>query len=157
MDRGRKPAMIERFQNRELDEGERNVPGHIENHGWNVTNIREQDGQPGWAFTIGLFENFGHPEMVIFGLNLQIRHSILNWIGTNVKQGKRFTGGREYDWVLEECNSWSREEHSVVSSAITRLAGESQLGRLRLGVPSGHSRGAGRKLTNGVGWLIPLP
>jgi hypothetical protein len=101
--------MIARFQNRELDESERSVLGHIENHGWNVTNIREQDGLPGWAFTIGLFENFGHPEVAIFGLSQQTRHSILNWIGKNVREGTPFAAGREHDWVLEELNCWSRD------------------------------------------------
>ena len=73
--------MIERFQGRELDDGERKVIDQIELHGWNVTNIREQDGVPGWAFTIGLFENYGHPEVLIFGMAADNRHSILNWIG----------------------------------------------------------------------------
>jgi hypothetical protein len=45
--------VIERFQGRELDESERNVLGHIENYGWSVTNIREENGAPGclhdWA------------------------------------------------------------------------------------------------------------
>ena len=42
--------------------------------------MREQDVAPGWAFTIGLFENFRHPEVTIFGMNAESRHAILNWI-----------------------------------------------------------------------------
>jgi hypothetical protein len=101
--------MMERFRNRELDENERVVRGHVEKHGWNVTNIREEDGVSGWAFTIGLFENFGHPEVVIFGLSQQSRHSILNWIGENIRGGTPLTAGREHDWVLKEHNCWSRD------------------------------------------------
>jgi hypothetical protein len=101
--------VIERFRDRELDESERNVLGHIENHGWSVTNIREENGAPGWAFTIGFFEKFGHPEVVIFGMTPETRHSILNWIGQNLREGKPFTAGQEHDWVLEGHNCWGRD------------------------------------------------
>jgi Domain of unknown function (DUF4262) len=101
--------VIDRFQGRELDESERKVLGHIENHGWSVTNIREKDGALGWAFTVGLFENYGHPEVVIFGLKAESRHSILNWIGDNIREGKAFASGQEYDWVLDGLNCWSRD------------------------------------------------
>lgn len=101
--------MIERFKGRTLDESEQNVLGHVEHHGWNVTNISDQDGEPGWAFTIGLFENYRHPEVIIFGMSPESRHPILNWIGDNVRGGKPFTAGREHDWVLKGHNCWSRE------------------------------------------------
>jgi hypothetical protein len=105
--------MIERFQGRELDESERNVLNHVENYGWSVTIIREQNGSPGWAFTVGLFENFGHPEVTIFGMEPKTRHSILNWIAKNVSEGKPFTAEREHDWVLEQHNCWSRAVQKV--------------------------------------------
>lgn len=101
--------MIDRFRGRELDESEQEVLSHVERHGWSVTNIREEDGAPGWAFTIGLFESFGHPEVTIFGMDQKGRHAILNWIGENVRKGTNFTDGREHDWVLKGHNCWSRE------------------------------------------------
>jgi hypothetical protein len=69
--RGVLSIMIERFRDREPDESEQEVLSHVERHGWNVTNIREEDGTPGWAFTIGLFETFGHPEVAILGIVTQ--------------------------------------------------------------------------------------
>jgi hypothetical protein len=101
--------VIERFKGRELDESELKVLGHVEHHGWNVTNIRDEDGKPGWAFTLGLFENYRHPEVIIFGMSAESRHAILNWIGENVRDGKPFAAGQEHDWVLEGHNCWSRE------------------------------------------------
>ena len=101
--------MIERFRDRELGEDEQEVLRHVESYGWSVTNIREQDGASGWAFTIGLFENFGHPEVAIFGMTAKSRHSILNWIGKNVRNGQLFTSGTEHDWVLEQHKCWSRD------------------------------------------------
>ena len=101
--------MISRFEGVDLSEREQIVLGHVEGHGWNVTNIPSEDGSPGWSFTIGLFENYGHPEVIIFGLSDQSRHAILNWIGDNVRDGKPFTAGVEHDWVLKGHNCWSRE------------------------------------------------
>lgn len=103
--------MIERFKNRKLDAQETTVLGHIESHGWSVTNIREEHGRPGWSFTIGLFENYGHPEVILFGLKAESRHRILNWIGENARDGKVFTAGNEHDWVLDGHNCFSREVH----------------------------------------------
>lgn len=101
--------MLARFQNRKLDEQELNVVSIVERYGWSVTNIREQDGAPGWSFTIGLFENFAHPEVTIFGMSSDSRQSILNWIGQNVRNGQPFTSGVEHDWVLEDRKCWSRD------------------------------------------------
>ena len=101
--------MIERFLGRELDEQEQELPRQVEKFGWSITNIREQDGAPGWAFTIGLFENFGHPEVTIFGMDAKSRQSILNWIGKNVRDGQLFTSEVEHDWVLDGFKCWSRD------------------------------------------------
>jgi hypothetical protein len=42
-------------------------------------------------------------------MDQQVRHSILNWFGENVRKGNSFTAGREHDWVLEGYNCWSRD------------------------------------------------
>jgi Domain of unknown function (DUF4262) len=105
--------MIERFRGRQLDESEQNVLNHVENYGWSVTSIRDEEGSPGWAFTVGLFENFGHPEITIFGVEPKARISILNWIGKTVSEGKAFTVDREHDWVLNQHNCWSRAVQKV--------------------------------------------
>jgi hypothetical protein len=100
--------MIERFQGRVLDEAERQTIGNVERVGWHIVNIRDEEDSPGWAFTIGLYENFQHPEVVVFGLK-DSRVSVLNWIGENVRDGKPFTAGAKHDWVLEGYDCWSRE------------------------------------------------
>jgi hypothetical protein len=105
--------MIERFRGRDLDEKEQAVLGHVERVGWSITSVSEQDGVPGWSFTIGLFENFDHPEVAIFGMKAQSCQSILNWIGENVRKGNHFTSGLEHDWVLDGYKCWSREVQKV--------------------------------------------
>jgi hypothetical protein len=66
---------------------EQKVITHVEGHGWSVANIEERGDSVGWSFTVGLFENYKHPEVIIFGMSHDSRHRILNWIGDNVTSG----------------------------------------------------------------------
>jgi hypothetical protein len=83
--------MLKRFQGCKLEPDEIGLVSKVENYGWTVMHIKDEPGKPGWSFTIGLFENFRHPEVIIFGLKQDSRHSILNWIGENTKKGNSFT------------------------------------------------------------------
>jgi len=102
--------LLPRFEGRQLDAQESKVVADVERVGWSLMLIREEARQqkPGWAFTIGLFETYRHPEVVMFGLKEESRSSILNWIGRCVKGGKHFTAGAEHDWVLDGYPCWSR-------------------------------------------------
>jgi hypothetical protein len=73
----------------------------IAEHGWWVGMIGEEGGQPGFAYTIGLHESFGHAEIIIFGLPLASMHRILNVCGALVREGKRFADGSTSPDVLE--------------------------------------------------------
>src|SRR5260370_24348826 len=47
---------------------------------WTVTDIKDEPGKPGWSYTTGFFEHYQHPEVIIFGLKPESRHTLLNWI-----------------------------------------------------------------------------
>jgi hypothetical protein len=42
----------------------------LEKWGWFVTKVGAGDGEPAFAYSMGLYENFHHPEIVLFGLDL---------------------------------------------------------------------------------------
>jgi uncharacterized protein DUF4262 len=73
----------------------------IKEYGWHVVLIPEQDGTPGWAFTIGLTRSFGHPEFVVFGLRSKVAHWLLNEIGKRIRSGHRFQVGENVQGLLE--------------------------------------------------------
>lgn len=58
--------------------------------------------------------------MIIFGLSEETRHSVLNWIGENIRDGRSFAPDQEHDWVLEGYTCWSR---AVVKRWYTDLVG----------------------------------
>lgn len=72
----------------------------IETTGWHVIKVPEDDVGPGFAFTIGLWRSYGHPELIAFGLPLDVLHELLNVGGEAVKEGASLRDG-ETDRLLE--------------------------------------------------------
>lgn len=73
----------------------------VADYGWHVLKIFGKDATPGWAFSIGLYKNFNHPEIVVFGLNDDFMHSLINSIGEDVRSGKRFVIDDLYPDLIE--------------------------------------------------------
>ena len=74
---------------------DRKLASDVEEFGWHVALIPEDEEGPAFAFSIGLFRKFGHPEVVVFGLGIEAMHEIVNLIGEEVRRGRRFSGGRK--------------------------------------------------------------
>jgi hypothetical protein len=49
----------------QLDAVDRNTVEHVEEHGWSVMQIPEDELGPGWAFTVGLWHSRRQPELAI--------------------------------------------------------------------------------------------
>jgi len=83
------------------DEIEARVAADIARHGWHVVLVPPENDTPGWAHTIGLQESFGHPELVVFGMDLAVLGPLLNRLGEAVRSGERFLAGSERHGILE--------------------------------------------------------
>jgi hypothetical protein len=81
--------------------GDRKLIHDVHTHGWHVVLINPEHGCPGWAFSVGIFHNFRHPEIVMFGLNLALMHQLINNIGEQVRGGAVFKPDTEYADLLE--------------------------------------------------------
>jgi hypothetical protein len=84
-----------------LDDSDRKLLSDIDRVGWHVVMIPEEDGTPGWSFSVGLFKTFNHPEVVVFGLPLELSGQVINGVGADIQKGKTFEPGREYPEILE--------------------------------------------------------
>jgi hypothetical protein len=73
----------------------------IDEHGWWVGLIDEDDEGPGFAYTLGLVQSFGHPELIVFGLRREVMHGILNGLGERVRSGERLPEETRIADVLE--------------------------------------------------------
>lgn len=83
------------------DASEQKVLDDVAQHGWHVIKVLETNESPGWAFSIGLYRTFNHPEVVVFGLNDDLLHSVINSVDDDVRAGKRFEDGKQYSDLIE--------------------------------------------------------
>ena len=86
----------------QFDDDERKLVEDVENVGWHVIAIEEDDEGPGFAYTIGLRHSFGHPEIIVFGLRTETLFEIVNTIGEAVRAGATFQADHESSDVLND-------------------------------------------------------
>ena len=60
-----------------IDEYMAEIEEKIAAHGWAVQGVGGDDEDPSFAYTVGLADQ-GRPELVMFGLPIQIMHGLLN-------------------------------------------------------------------------------
>jgi len=68
---------------RELDEG-----------GFTVAALVGDEMGCDWAYTIGLHRNFGHPELLLVGLEAPVAGAVLELMGNRIAAGHRLDEGR---------------------------------------------------------------
>ena len=61
-------------------EAEARILRDVAEHGFHVALFNGDGYSPGFAYTIGLFKTYGYPELICFGLGLELLHSVL-WSG----------------------------------------------------------------------------
>ncbi|AIZ63143.1 hypothetical protein PK28_04570 [Hymenobacter sp. DG25B] len=59
-------------------EAEDSIKRIIKEHGWYVALFEADTATPAFAYTIGLWKNFNHPEIIVFGLPTDTMHWMLN-------------------------------------------------------------------------------
>ncbi len=72
----------------------------VEKHGWIVLQVFGENLLL-FSYTVGLFKKFGHPEIVISGLNADTAHAILNDISHDIAKGIIREPEHAYDDILE--------------------------------------------------------
>ena len=66
------------------------IEATIEKSGCYVVLIEADSYLPAFAYSIGLFEKFGHPEIICFGLPVNFCASIINNACEQIQQGEKF-------------------------------------------------------------------
>jgi hypothetical protein len=73
----------------------------IKEYGWAVILVKGSDYLPAFAYTVGLWKNYNHPELIVFGLRSETLHSVLNTGGEIVKSGGQLLINKTYDDFFE--------------------------------------------------------
>lgn len=82
-------------------EEQRELLDNVADFGWHVVGVEGEKNIPGWAYSVGFFKTFSHPEVVVFGLPADVADSMINLIGERIEGGERFEDGAEIDDLLQ--------------------------------------------------------
>jgi Domain of unknown function (DUF4262) len=93
--------IVDEVDEQDERDGDEQLLRDIQEVGWHVVLIREDEEGPAFGFTVGLYHSYGHPEVLIHGFGLELTHQILNNIGDEVKAGHQYEAGRRYPDILE--------------------------------------------------------
>lgn len=98
-------ADMEHAMKRELpiakDDHDRTLLADVKRVGWHIVGIHEDENGPAYAFSVGLFHTFEHPEIIVFGLPHDTAGRIINIIGRQVQDGTRFEANDQSNDVAE--------------------------------------------------------
>lgn len=75
---------------------------NIKEYGWSVALFRATDYLPSFAYTIGLWKRYGHPEVISLGLSIETLHVVLNDVGAIVKSGEVISQNKIYTDFFED-------------------------------------------------------
>jgi len=76
---------------------QKNIQKIVASEGWYIIHIPAQATIPAFTYTIGLYYNFQHPELFVFGLNeLEARH-LLNEMAISVRLQQQFKLAQVYN------------------------------------------------------------
>lgn len=89
MDRARESQLIRRIRS------------DVVAQGCAVVFVGGGDGLPGWGYSIGLFERFKHPEVVVFGLEKDVSLGLLEIVLDNVRVGISYQTAGLYPDLIE--------------------------------------------------------
>ena len=77
----------------------------IEKFGLSVIIIEATDYLPSFAYSIGLWQKYKHPEIICFGLRTQTLHTVINDVADFVKNGQVIQAGKTYDNIFDNSKS----------------------------------------------------
>ena len=70
----------------------RRVADIVAECGWMIQAVMGGDGEPGFAYTVGLAK-YGHPEFIVFALAPDVAQDVLNGVGEQVRGHEHFVPG----------------------------------------------------------------
>jgi hypothetical protein len=100
---------------RRIDPHEEFIRRCVANPGWAVLKVPEGNaGEPAFAYTVGLYRNYQHAELILVGLGLENMHTMLDEVAGRIKAGERFVDGVRIPDVVEGYEVRAHEVRAVV-------------------------------------------
>lgn len=78
---------------------------NIEKFGHQVTLVYGTDYSPTFAYSIGLYHTYKHPEVICFGLPGDLAHAIINDIAILIKDGEKIEASKNYTNIFKSARA----------------------------------------------------
>jgi len=77
----------------------------VKAYGWHVLSVFSNEGRPNFSYSVGMQTTLGHPDVVVFGLSLEVGQELINLVGKAVRGGMWITDGMRSSDFLQgyEC------------------------------------------------------
>lgn len=75
---------------------------NVEKFGLQVIMVSSTSYSPAFAYSIGLWETYSHPEIICFGLPDNLGHEIINDVAEIIKGGEELKIGKIYYEIFEQ-------------------------------------------------------
>jgi hypothetical protein len=73
----------------------------IQRYGLHILKVADGNNWAEYAYTVGLFQTYGHPEAIVLGLPGDVAHGVLNCLADVIRSGKQFAPGEQTEDLLE--------------------------------------------------------
>ena len=84
------------------DDFDRKLLADVDGHGWHLVGIDDDNDEPAYVFSVGLFHTLKQPEICIFGLrDTTVMGQIINGVGELMRSGEKFEDWHASDEVLD--------------------------------------------------------
>lgn len=94
-----------------LDKLDQDMVDAIAEHGWFGVHVLEEEGLPGFSYSIGFWESVGAPDFLIYGLPKDLTHSMMWELFRQLKAGLAVEDGARVSNLLEGCDCIIRPIH----------------------------------------------
>lgn len=85
----------------DLTPEQRKVLTDIAEYGCHIVSVPEDGETPDYAFTVGFWQSWQHPEVVVVGLAEEVAYDLLNAVADQLDDGARFTPGQVVSGLLD--------------------------------------------------------
>lgn len=75
---------------------------NIDKFGLQVIMVNSTSYSPSFAYSIGLWKTYNHPEIICFGLPNDLGHAIINDVAEIIKRGARIQTGEDYTDIFKD-------------------------------------------------------
>ncbi|MEO1028865.1 MAG: DUF4262 domain-containing protein [Pseudomonadota bacterium] len=96
----------------DLNDYEIKLLANIKEHGWFSVGVFDKDGnEPDFRYSVGISKTHSAPELIVFGLPLDILHNMLWEMYRQIGDGNPLANGKRWTGLLEGFDCVSREIH----------------------------------------------